>query len=150
MHTMTEFQTTLEKGYLTGRDRLATKLPAAHRFLSGLESLCREDPRFHLGTTKNVHLYVTDRFLAYVTLDKRRAGQSILGFSPTPNVQLKEGTHSDTAVLLPRPLGQLVTSHGGYSAGWAKRSTADDTFAFSSGTPDRFFDEVLSLIRTLA
>jgi hypothetical protein len=147
---MTEFETTLDKGYLTGRDRLATTFPAAHRFLIGLESLCREDPRFHLESATNLNFYVADRFLAYVTVNKRRAGQPVLGLSPTPKAQIKEGTHPDTEVLLPRPLGQLVTSQAGYSAGWAKRSTAEDTFSFTPGTPEAFFDSLLDLIRTVA
>jgi hypothetical protein len=147
---VSEFKTDLQKEYCQRRDRLAVRFPAASRFLLALEALCRDDQRFHLGTAQNLHLYVSERFLAYVKMDKLASSEPVLRFSSEPNVQIKHGTRSDPARVLPRPLNTLVMDHRGYSAGWATHNHDEGAFAFMPGTPAAFFDAVVELVRQAA
>jgi hypothetical protein len=145
---MPEFKTQLQRDYVKQRDLMAEVMPAAHRFLVAIEALCNEDPRFHLGTTKNLYLYAEDRLLVYVTMGKLATPDPVLKFSPKPNANLKEGTRIDPRGLLRRPLNQLVMKLEGYSAGWAKHKDTEGTFTFTANAPDRFFDATVDLIRT--
>jgi hypothetical protein len=147
---MPEFKTELHRDYIKQRDILADIIPAGNRFLIGLEALCAEDPRFHIGTTKNLYLYMQDRFLVYVTMEKLASEKPILKFSPKPNLSLKDGTRRDPTGLLRRPLNQLVMKLQGYSAGWAKHKDIEGTFTFTPNAPDKFFDAVIDLIKTAA
>ena len=146
--SMTQFKTQLQREYIKQRDLTADVMPNANRFLIALEALCAEDPRFHLGTTKNLYLYAEDRLLSYVTLGKLTTSEPVLKFTPRPNADLKEGTRFDPRGLLRRPLNQLVMKLQGYRAGWAKHKDIEGTFWFTANAPDKFFNATLDLIRT--
>jgi len=145
---VTEFRTQLQRDYIKQRDLLAEVMPAANRFLLGVEALCAEDPRFHLGTTKNLYLYAEDRLLVYVTMSKLDTPEPVLKFSPKPNSSLKEGTRIDPRGLLRRPLNHLVMKLEGYRSGWAKHKDTEGTFWFNAYAPDKFFNATLELIGT--
>jgi hypothetical protein len=145
---MPEFKTQLQRDYIKQRDLTAEVMPNVHRFLVSLEALCAEDPRFHLGTTKNLYLYAEDRLLSYVTLGKLTTPDPTLKFTSNPNADLKEGTRIDPRGLLRRPLNQLVMKLDGYRAGWAKHKDIEGVFWFTAKAPETFFDATLDLIRT--
>ena len=136
------FTTELAPEYGERRNRLAQTFPAAHRFLSDLELLCTMEPRFHLGTAKNLHLYLGDRVLCYIRMEKPAS----LVVSPVPNANhIKVGTRPDPGALMPRPMNEVVMRHKGYSAGWARRP--GDIFTFTEATPAAFFTDLFELIR---
>lgn len=141
---LTDFTTELAPEYCARRDSLLTTFPAAHRFLSDLEALCSRGLGFHLGTTKNLHLYLGPRFLCYIKIEKPAA----LLLSPEPNVSIKVGTRPDPGCLFPRPVDRLVVAHKGFSAKWATRT--EDKFKVLPGAPEAFFHGLLHLIEGIA
>jgi len=135
------FTTGLAPEYRARREGLQGAFPVAHSFLLALENLCLADSRFHLGTTKNLHLYLGDRFLCYIKIERPVA----LLLSPVPNVNLKVGTRPDPGSLFPRPIDQLVRDHKGYGAHWAVRAV--DKIKIMPGAPEAFFSDLLNLLR---
>jgi hypothetical protein len=147
----TAFETTLEREYCKRRDSLQTHFPSGYQFLVQLEKLCETNPRFHLGTTKNLHLYIDDRFVAYITMDRLTSTAPRLFLSPIPNVDTKDGTRMDAGVLVPKPVDTTVMKHGGYKAGWAfRRAKAFHQIELVPGTPDVFFNELMGMVKALA
>ena len=145
------FESTLTREYQKRRDSLRTHFPAGQQFLVQLEKLCESNPRFHVGSTKNLHLYLDDRFIAYITMDRLTTSAPRLLFSPLPNVATKEGTHMDASVLVPRPIDVVVRKHGGYQGGWAfRRAKSFHQVEVVPGTPEAFFAEVIRLVESLA
>ena len=138
------FTTELAPEYRARREGLQGAFPAAHGFLFALEHLCPRGSRFHLGTTKNLHLYLGDRFLCYIKIERPAA----LLLSPAPNVNLKVGTRPDPGSLFPRPIEKLVEQHKGFRARWAVRT--EDKFRVMPGAPEAFFTDLLNLISALS
>ena len=132
------FTTELAPEYRARRDGLLSAFPAAHAFLLSLERLCVSDPRFHLGTTKNLHLYVDDRFLCRIIFEKPVA----LTLSPEPN-GIKEGTHRDPGSVF-RTLNKVVMDHRGYSAKWAVAT--EGKVKITPAAPEAFFTGLLEVV----
>jgi hypothetical protein len=143
-----EFTTQIDPQYVTRRETLGKTFPEAARFLVGLEALCTSDPKFHLGTQKNVHIYYEDKFLGYITIEHLTKPTPFLRFSPEPNAQqVKEGTHQGSEVLVPRPLDHMIMDNGGYRAKWAAYERNKVLIDIKQGAPDTFFNQLLELIR---
>jgi hypothetical protein len=143
-----DFVTQIDPQFVTRREQLGKTFPEAQRFLVALEALCTSDPKFHLGTVKNLHLYYEDKFLAYITIEHLTKPAPFLRFSPDPNAQqVKEGTHQGSEVLLPRALDHMIMDNGGYRAKWAAYDRNKVLIDIKQGAPDTFFNQLIELIR---
>ncbi len=147
MATTGAFDTVSSKQRGKRRGQLVERFRAAGGFLVGLEVFCVTNPRFHLATTRNVHIYLDDRFVLYVVMDRLEASRPVLRLSPDPNVLIKEGTRPDPTALLPKPVEGIISKHRGFSSKWATKK--GDSFDIVPGAPEAFFAEVLDLVRGL-
>lgn len=128
------------------RAALEPSFPFAYEFLLDVERLHQEDARFHVGTAKNLHLYLDDRYLAYICIG---TGPSI-SFRAKPNLHIKEGTHDDSHSLFgDGHMLRLVLSPERVAESWAEVLT-DGTVEVTSRAPRAFFDAFLARVRMLA
>jgi hypothetical protein len=145
-----DFTTAYTREYEDRRDRFRESFPAAHRFLKAVETLCVDDPRFHLGVDKNVHFYVEDSFLAYMTMEKVKTATPHLVFSPNPHAVTKPGTTLQSELVFARELTQIIMNLRGFHTWAAKHKTKPTDFIIRSTTPDAFFDALLVLLKKIA
>ncbi|UCE18586.1 MAG: hypothetical protein JSV84_17325, partial [Gemmatimonadota bacterium] len=89
----------VKKGYKKRRDVLKDVFQEAYRFLMNLEQLHDRDPRFHIGTDRNLQMYFEDTFLFYLKIVDRKSTGPHLIFSPQFHGRLKEGTHPSPALF---------------------------------------------------
>ena len=131
----------ITKTYATRRDRLVVTFPAAHAFLTDLEG----DRGLWLSTATNAHLYSGDRFLAYIKVNAPEARPPSLLLSPRFNNRIVAGT-KDASHLLFRDTVEALRSEAD-PAWWTTRSRG--AIELSSGTPPRFFDDLMNSLRSL-
>jgi len=148
MSTEAAFATHIDPQFVTRRETLGKTFPEAKTFLLNLEALCASDPRFHLGTQKNVHVYCEERFLCYITIEHLTKPAPFLRFSPDPNAQqVKQGTTDSSELLVPRPLDHMIMDNGGYRAKWAAYERNKVLIDIKQGAPDTFFNALIALIK---
>lgn len=137
------FTTVITPEYAARRDALAATNPAAHGFLTHLESL---GEGYHLGTAQNVHVYDGERFLLYVRIERNGAGRPSLALSSTPHQgQVKSGTHARDASLILRRLVLAVMDLKGFHA-WAEK--VGDDLVLAPDAPSAFYDRALVTLRS--
>ncbi|MEP7121871.1 MAG: hypothetical protein ABJE95_13205 [Byssovorax sp.] len=150
---MSTFTNVITAGYRKNRDRLTPRFPAARDFLLALEQLHEQtDGRFHVGTDQNLHLYLEDRFLAYIRLEKLSSPKPSLVFSPRAhNDHIKDDTRRTPELLCSTPLRDLIEKHRGGSGGWAKREREKgvELFRIEAGATEAFFADLLQVIRAI-
>jgi len=139
--SLSTFETVVTIEFAERREDLATSFPSAHRFLVDLEALCRKDPRYHLGTFKNVHVYLDTKHLMYLRVSD--AGLILRG---QPNANIKVGT-TDASQLLFDGLLQDIVDASGEDGEWAELTKGQ--VEVSPEAPAEFFDRLLAALKGL-
>jgi len=136
----------LEEGYVKRVRAFETANPKAHRFLMRLEREGAEHGVQLVAATK-IQLYKDNAFIALLQLSTLRLKPFSMLWS-APEEQLIAAHASDASHLfVPRPLERLIMAHSGFSKGWA--AARKDVVELKVGTPDAFYDVLLSTIFTL-
>ena len=139
------FANAISPEYAERRDSLIKSFPAAHRFLTALEHLHTSDPRHHLGTAQNVHVYVGDRFLCYIRIERQPPKGVVLVVRSEPHQgRIKDGTQSIDAPAFVNRVAMLIAGHHGYQ-GWGDRTGIE--YTLDARTPEVFFDDFVGLVR---
>ena len=141
------FTTVIAPDYAKRRESLAAAFPAAHRFLLALEQLHASDSRHHLGTAQNLHVYVGDRFLCYIRIERPRKGPVLVVTSEPHQGRIKDGTQSIDAPAFVKQVEKLIATHRGYQH-WGDRTGLE--YTLDARTPDAFFDGFVALVRGAA
>lgn len=91
----------IKKEYIQTKDSIRLTFPEAYNFLLNLESL--QGKGFHIGTHKNLHLYLNDNFLFYFS----KISSRVVSISDKPNGVIKKGTTNNSSYFFDLLLQRL-------------------------------------------
>ena len=93
--------------YKENRDSLRNIFADGYNFLISLEMLHKQDPNFHFGTAKNLHLYYCDRFLFHLKINEKGPPFPNLVFSSKEHIHIQNGTNPNPELFFD-PLSRQV------------------------------------------
>jgi hypothetical protein len=123
------------------RNHLKESFPAGYEFLCYPKSTSRVG--IWMGTVVNAHLYLDNKFLAYIKL----MPDSLI-FNPKFNGQIAHGTTDCSDLLFPELMNRLIQSHDGYNERWAKQ-LPNGLIQFTSITLSAFFKDLIKSIESI-
>lgn len=92
----------IKKEYILTKDSIRLTYPEAYNFLLQLENL--QDKGFHIGTHKNLHLYLNDNFLFYFS----KVSSRVVSISDKPNGVIKKGTTNNSSYFFDLLLKRII------------------------------------------
>ena len=134
----------MKKGYKKRRDVLKDVFPEAYRFLMNLEQLHDRDPRFHIGTDRNLQVYFEDTFLFHLKIVNRQSTGPQLIFSPQFHGHLKEGTHPNPTLFFSR-----ISRQREIFDTKSRGSSKSDSITVKPGDGEAFFKQASRILESL-
>lgn len=131
-----KFPNKLAPKYYNQLSKLKNSFPAGYNFLKYPEE---NSTYIWLSTSVNAHLYFSDYFLAYITMDG-----NILTLSPKFNNIIAEYTMDGSSKLFNGQIQALIKLHHGFEQGWAAQK--GESIILKASTPEKFFRKLISFI----